>query len=413
MFLDMGAHSILSDVAARSSLSVLVIDDDPLLLEVVGIQLAMLGCEVVTAESGEAGLPILSEQSIELLVTDWQMPGLDGMDVVRQAREACAGDGYLHIVMMTARGAETTMRSALEAGVDDFLEKPIQAIALEIAVASARRTRRLHRRLNRRNSLLATAHRRTREALERIRADLAAATALHERLLPADGRAGPLEIARFYRPAAVLGGDSIGASDLGDGTLLFFVVDVRGHGVPAALDSFHLHHRITQLCPRTPEALGEAMASVNREIAAREDDSYATIACGLLVPELSEGWIVCAGHPPPLLQVDGKVSVIETGRAMAAGWFADTPFAPARFNFPPGARLMLYSDGLTESANANEEEFGIGRLTATVMDSGSLPLAHAVRAVENSVTRWQFGPDFPDDVSLLAIEHTFRNPHDF
>ena len=401
----MDAFSNSLTVPARTPLRVLVVDDDPLLLEVVVIQLEMLGCDVSAADGGELGLAMLESAKVDLLVTDWQMPGIDGMEVVRRARIARAGDGFLHIVMMTARGDEQTMRTALEAGVDDFLEKPIQPIALEIAVASALRNRLLHRRLERRNSLLTTAHRRTREALDRIRTDLMAATALHERLLPHEGRIGNFTLSRLYRPAAVLGGDSIGASLLQDGSVLFFVIDVRGHGVPAALDSFHLHHRLKQMRPSTPEALGSALAALNEEIVEREDDSYATVACGLLSPGQEEGWICCAGHPSPLLSIAGGIHALEEGRAMPAGWFSGTAFTPARFAFPRGARLMLYSDGVTESTDAAGEEFGLDRLAARVAETGVMPLAKAVQDIEQGLTLRRAGAGFEDDISLLAFEH--------
>jgi sigma-B regulation protein RsbU (phosphoserine phosphatase) len=408
----MGVLSHASIVSSRAGLRVLVIDDDALLLEVMAIQLGMLGCQVTTAESGAEGIAALASGEIDLLLTDWQMPGIDGMEVVRQARSSRSGENYLHIVMMTARGEDTTMRSALEAGVDDFLEKPVQAIGLEIALASAHRNVQLHRRLKRRNSLLSAAQRRTREALDGVRADLVAATALHERLLPTEGPLGALQLSMIYRPAAVLGGDSIGATLLPDGSTLFFVIDVRGHGVPAALDSFHLHHRIKQLRPSTPEGLGEALAIVNREIAEREDDSYATIVCGLLIPSRQEGWIACAGHPPPLLVIDGMVRVIEEGRSMPAGWFADTVFPPARIDLPPGARLMLYSDGLTESTDERGEELGLDRLSSLVAHGSELALTDLVANVDRVVTARRPGHDFEDDISLLAFEHGRNGPDD-
>lgn len=401
----MGVFSKSLTLRAGTPLRVLVVDDDPLLLEVVAIQLEVLGCEVASADGGERGLSVLESTEIDLLVTDWQMPGIDGMEVVRRARAARAGEGYLHIVMMTARGDEQTMRAALEAGVDDFLEKPVQPIALEIAAASALRNRLLHRRLERRHRLLSTAHKRTREALDKIRTDLTAATALHERLLPPEGRLGDLALSRIYRPAAVLGGDSIGASLLPDGSVLFFVIDVRGHGVPAALDSFHLHHRLKQMRPTTPEALENALATVNEEIAGREDDSYATVACGLLSPKREEGWICCAGHPSPILSIDGEVHVLEGGRSMPAGWFSGTEFTPARFAFPRGARLMLYSDGVTESADEAGEEFGLDRLSASMARTRSMPLVQAVQDIERELTARRVGAGFEDDISLLAFEH--------
>lgn len=389
----------------RNLLSVLVVDDDALLAEVLAIQLGQLDCRVTTATSGPEALAALADGDVDVLLTDWQMPEMDGMEVVRRARDARPAEGYLHVVMMTARGDEATMRSALEAGVDDFLEKPIEPIQLEIAVASARRNRLLHRRLRRRNSLLAITHRRTRDALEKVRSDLEAATSLHERLLPASGRSGRLELSRIYRPAAELGGDSIGATRLPDGSMLFFVIDVRGHGVPAALESFHIHHRLKQLRPDTPERLGEALSVLNEEIAERDDDSYATIACGLLMPDARVGWLACAGHPPPILVDADGARLLEGGRSMPVGWFAGTPYRAERFAFRPGARLAVYSDGITESTGDDGDEYGVERLLALFERNQPAPLQDLVEGLEHGLLSRRPAMLLEDDISLLAIEH--------
>ncbi|MEJ2457223.1 MAG: PP2C family protein-serine/threonine phosphatase, partial [Novosphingobium sp.] len=291
-------------------------------------------------------------------------------------------------------------------GVDDFLYKPLQSVELELVIASAARNRLLHHRLKRRNAQLVLEHRRATEALERVRADLKAATALHERLLPDFDRSGVLRLSHLYRPAAILGGDSIGAAPLRGEGLLFFLIDVRGHGVPAALDSFHLHHRIKQLRPKSALELGQAMTTINREICDRADDSYATIACGLIYPEKEEGWIVCAGHPPPMLAEGDAVTQISGGRAMPVGWFDNAAYTPERFPFPPGARLVLYSDGITETTNASGEQFGDKRLEETLAASAGKPLRQFANTLTENLRAHLPSRVYEDDISMLAIEHT-------
>jgi len=293
----------------------------------------------------------------------------------------------------------------MEVGIDNFLFKPVLPVELELVIESASRGRLLHHRLMRRNELLASAHRRVREALDRVETDLKAATALHERLLPHFDRLGALELAHLYRPAAMLGGDSIGVSPLRGEGMLFFLIDVCGHGVPAALDSFHLHHRIKQLRPTSAQDLGNAMATINREICDRGDDSYATVACGLVFPEAEEGWLVCAGHPPPLLLHDGAISMIEGGRSMPVGWFEDIDYAPVRFPFPTGARLVLYSDGMTEVTGKGNEQYGLDRLGAMLDDWSASPIGELADRVESSLATFGAGRSAEDDISLLAIGH--------
>ena len=396
---------VASSTNLTTRLKVLLVDDDPLLSDYLALQMEGLGCEVTTAQEGCEALSILRSGDIQLLVTDWHMPGMDGMELVREARATGEKESYLHIAMMTARGDAATLRAAMEAGVDDFIYKPAEPAQLELAIASARRNRRLQHRLQRRNTLLTRAHQRTREALDRVRADLDAATVLHERLLPAEEMTSGVEVRRLYRPAAMLGGDSIGIARLREGGLLFFIIDVCGHGVPAALDSFHLHHRIKGLRPTSPEMLARAIGSINREIAERNDHSYATVVCGLLRPDAEEGWIVCAGHPPPLLASGATLTPIEDAASFPAGWFPDAEFAPVRFAFEPGARLVLYSDGVTECADVTGAEFGLDGLTQTLLESTGKPLSAFVEATERQLLARRPYNRFEDDISLLVLEH--------
>ncbi|MGE4303338.1 MAG: SpoIIE family protein phosphatase [Novosphingobium sp.] len=398
--------------SAHTNLKVLVVDDDSLMGEYLCLQLESLGCRPKAAENGAEALEILKSREVHLLISDWQMPGMDGMELVAEARKLTSADSHLHIAMMTARSEEKVMRAAMEAGVDDFLFKPLQIVELGLVIASAARNRLLHLRLKRRNAQLAMEHRRASDALERVQADLSAATALHERLLPRFDRCGALALSHLYRPAALLGGDSIGASPLREEGLLFFLVDVRGHGVPAALDSFHLHHRIKQLRPTSAPDLGVAMATINREICDRADDSYATVACGLIFPEDREGWVVCAGHPPPLLMIDGSVSQISGGRAMPVGWFDNTTYEPERFSFPRGARFVTYSDGITEAMNSSGEQFGEQRLEQALIASAGTPLSQFAASLSDDLRAHLPTQTFEDDISMLAIEHSQTESND-
>jgi len=394
----------------RNRLKALLVDDDVLLGEFLGLQLEMLGCTTTVVDEGEAALGILAEGDVDLLITDWQMPRMDGMEVVRRARKGRGRDSYLHIVMMTARGEEAVIREALHAGVDDFLFKPVQPVELELAIETARRNRLLHRRLERRNELLSISHRRTSEALDRVRADLDAATALHERLLPPEGRLGALDLSRLYHPATMLGGDSIGISPLRDGGMLFFLIDVKGHGVPAALDSFHLHHRIKQLRPTRPEDLGKTLAVINREILDRGDESYATVVCGLISPEKREGWLVCAGHPPPLLAIGATTGMLEDSRCHPVGWFPASTFEPSRFEFPHGARLVLYSDGVTDCPAGSGRLFGVEGIERALARTSDDTLAGFVGRLDQDLLAMRSPSGFEDDVSLLAIQNSMEVP---
>lgn len=388
---------------SRSTLSVLIVDDDELMTEFLSLTLEQQrGCSTTCVGSGEAAMAALGTSNFDLLITDWQMPGMDGMELVRRARLQRNPESHLHIAMMTARDDAEVIRRALKAGVDDFLLKPIDPVQLELAIASARRNHHLHRRLRRRAMLLAAAHRRASEALARVQVDLDAAAVLHERLLPQAGTMNGLRLDRLYRPAASLGGDTMGAVPLPPGGVLFFLLDVCGHGVPTALESFHLHHRLAGLRPNDPERLAAAAATLNREIAEREDGSYATMVAGIAWPERGEGWLVRAGHPPPLLAAQGTCKALDEGGGLPLGWVADAQYAPVRFPLERGARLAVYSDGLSECADTAGVMFGPERLAELVASLGRTP-SEVIVAVERTLAARAVG-GFADDVSLLLLE---------
>lgn len=381
------------------TLSVLVVDDDDLLAEYISLELETRGCQARCVTSAPAAIEALDED-IDLLLTDWRMPGMDGMELVRQARQARSSESHLHITMMTAREDSGARAEALRAGVDDFLLKPVDPVQLDLALATARRNRMLQRRLTRRNQLLARAHARTREALDAVRSDIEAAAELHKRSLPRAEQLQGVRAAHLYRPATGLGGDTMGTSAVGDGLTLFFLIDVCGHGVPAALESFHLHHRLKQFSPDSAPALEAAVARLNREIEERGNDSYATMIAGIIDAGQRRGWLVRAGHPPPLLTTEASIGTLGDGGGLPLGWFTDHSIKAETFAFRPGTRLVIYSDGLTECLDRDGTELGTAGLERVISEGAGHPLSGLVDRLTSVLDLREPA----DDVSLLALE---------
>ncbi len=386
-------------------LSLLIVDDDELFGEYLALEMETLGCLVSRVEDGDVALDLLSRQSFDVLITDWQMPRMNGIELVRLVRASLPPEDFIHIIMMTARGETQTIHQALAAGVDDFIYKPLERIQIELRITSARRTVELQRRLKRRNHHLHEANRRTREAYRRIRSDLEAAGDLHRRLLPPPGESGGLRWAWSYEPAMEIGGDTLGLVPLDEGEALVFLADVRGHGVPAALESFHLHHRMQQLSPSDPAALSAAVASLNREIEGQGRDSYFTMICGLVSAARGRAWMVRAGHPMPLrVGPNGSVAPCEVEGGYPVGMFPLAEYPVTEILLAPGDRLLMYSDGVTDCRGADGEAFGEARLEALLAARGGEGLEALVARIESELRPFRGRGGFDDDISLLALE---------
>lgn len=112
----------------------LVIDDERPILEVLGISLASEGYEVFTAESGQKGLEIFKQGDIKLVVTDIRMPGMDGIEVLKQVK---ALDQEAEVVVITGHGDMESAIAVLREGASDFITKPIREEALLLALQRA------------------------------------------------------------------------------------------------------------------------------------------------------------------------------------------------------------------------------------------------------------------------------------
>jgi len=389
--------------ALSRPLSVLVVDDDELLREFLALKIAGLGCDVEAVEDGETASARLEERAFDVLVTDWNMPGMDGMELVRRLRTS-GRDHYVYVIMVTASTDREGVRAGLRAGVDDFIRKPVDDIELELGLASARRIVDLQRREARRARHIAAAHRRTREAYRQIKSDLEAAAATQRQLLPPPGDFGGLRTAGIFLPSTEIGGDIYNVVSHGDGRLVFFHVDVAGHGVPAALRSFALHNQLSNTAPTDPASL---VATLNSQTIDR-DQTYFTMIYGV-AESSGRCTFVRAGHPYALhrRRRTDTVSIMEQG-GLPVGLLPTADFPESVVDLEPGDRLFLYSDGIVDCTDPKGGAYGEDRLIAAVRRTGDLDLAEAVAAIADELAHHRGRAALEDDVSLLAIERAIR-----
>lgn len=118
---------------------ILTVEDDPVARRVLKQALRKLGHEVIEAEDGEMALDVLSKENVRVIVSDWVMPKLDGLGFCKEIR-ARADEDYVYFILLTSTTATTdNEREAADAGVDDFLSKPLDVNELWMRLRVAER----------------------------------------------------------------------------------------------------------------------------------------------------------------------------------------------------------------------------------------------------------------------------------
>ena len=120
------------------TIQVLVVDDDDLSVEVLRQTLAQAGYEVLVARSGREALDVLHTSSCRLVISDWMMPEMDGLQLCRELRNSDL-PGYVYVILLTARDEAQDVVEALSAGADDFLTKPFEPAELRVRVRAGER----------------------------------------------------------------------------------------------------------------------------------------------------------------------------------------------------------------------------------------------------------------------------------
>ncbi len=390
------------EMSDKSRAEILVVDDDAMSRRVLAQLLTASGYKCRVCKNGSEALEAVQAWPPSLLLLDFDMPGLNGAEVLTRLRsDRQSAVAQIPTIMLTAHGSEESEVSCLQAGADDFVTKPVNAAVLRARIETQLRLRSMRRQLERQNDELEE----WRHNLER---DLAAARLTQQSLIPQKPLALPgWEVATCYRPVIQVGGDIYGWLRMKDGRILFWIVDGTGHGAAAALLTtlakllFH-HGNVEQ---DTPATMMEAVNHDFRSIFGSR--SFMTAMCVALDPATGSASVVGAGHPPLLvMRRNGKTESVAS-IAPPLGLIEQPEFAETPIDLEPGDAFLLYTDGLF-SWTKDEHR----RLTPQQLEKmldHSAPTAEALlkgvlayAAPDNSVN------SSPDDMTLLAVRRMAR-----
>ncbi|MFN4154390.1 MAG: PP2C family protein-serine/threonine phosphatase [Paracoccaceae bacterium] len=415
------ASTELSDrpPAPLRPLRVLVVDDSKAQRMMLTMSLTRWGYEVEEAASGEEALLACQTEVFDIILSDWMMDGMSGLDLCTAFR-SLGQEGYAYFILLTSKSEKTEIAKGLEAGADEFLTKPVSADELRARLRAGERIVGMHKELMQKNRLLGATLTELQRAHDMVDRDLIEARKLQQTLVRERFRDwGRGAATLFLRTSGHVGGDLAGFFELCSNNVALYSVDVSGHGVASAMMTARLAGYLSAAAPDQNIALlrradGGFDALPPEQVAARfnrtmvEDlqvDQYFTMAYAQVDLVSGAVALVQAGHPHPLiLRRDGRIDRLGSG-GLPIGLLGDAVHEQVAAQLHPGDRLFLLSDGLTECPSASGVELGDDGLEALIVKNSALPSAQLLDALIWDLAAHMGSEDFRDDVSGLLFDY--------
>ena len=388
-------------------MKILVVDDARDMRIVIQHLLKKLGHQVDVAVDGEDAWVKIKEGDYQVIVSDWVMPNLDGLELCKRIRKT-SFDRYIYFILLTGMSGKQNLISGIDAGADDFATKPADIEELEVRLRSAERVLKLEDTLAQKNTALSEAH-------ERLQIDLVNAENTQLSLLPPPLDNHHVRSSWLYKPAIYVGGDTFNYFIPRPDILVFFSIDISGHGISSAMLSMSLQSSLPFKRglygnPISPEHIADMpqifASNLNKMIVESGSDHYLTMIFGIIDFKEKDLHYVQAGHPHPMW-FDSKENTLEPleVNGFPVGLFDGAEYETEHRKFNSGDQFILYSDGISE----NESALGGGMLEADNLYNHFQDIKgkSGDEMIEKISKTW-LSPEqmreLPDDLSLLIFE---------
>jgi phosphoserine phosphatase RsbU/P len=372
---------------------ILIVDDNPVNVEIFRMRLAANNYEIITAMDGEAGLRMARDHRPDLILLDIMMPKMDGIAVCRHLKSDPSLP-FMPIILVTAKADSKDVVAGLEAGGDEYLTKPVDHAALVSRVKSMLRIKELH------DTVL--------EQSAQLKVQLETATKIQSLFWPKmpELEAGS-HIWAISVPAAYVGGDFFDVIPLSDGSLLAYVADVSDKGVPAALIMAALSTKIRSEAHLQSE-VDKLLETINNSTyhLMSEEGFFITIVLARYWPHNGKMQIILGGHLQPLRIVERGIGKMPHISGISLGLAPDIRYEKKEIMLFPGESVLFFTDGVIETLNENMEFFGNDRLEDTIKNATGPPWG---KNLLDSIRHWQGNTPASDDLTLLEIWRDKKN----
>jgi sigma-B regulation protein RsbU (phosphoserine phosphatase) len=373
--------------------TILIVDDTPINIGVISGALKDT-YKTKVATNGEKALAIASgEEKPDLILLDVMMPVMDGYEVCRRLK-ANSNTQNIPVIFLTGQTGTENETMGFEVGAVDYIHKPFSE-----AVVKAR----VHTHL-----MLREAHEQIARQLVEINLELEMARQIQLSILPRDTpKIRGLDIVARYLPMTSVAGDFYDFIIVDDKRVGILVADVSGHGLPSALIASMLQVALTAQATNASEP-ERVLSGLNQALCGKFELNFVTAAYVFVDMEKKLMTYAGAGHPPLLFwrKSAGKVSAV-TQNGLFLGMFPEATYASVQLPVQAEDRVVLYTDGIPETKNPVDQEFGTARFIQFLENNYSLAVNQFADGLLDELSRWSEQPrgqGQQDDITFLTID---------
>lgn len=398
--------------------TVLVVDDSRAQRRILSSYLGRWGYRVVEAASGAEALEKCISENIDLIVSDWMMPGMNGLEFC-QAFRALDREYYGYFILLTSKSEKAEIARGLDIGADDFLTKPVAGDELLARIRAGERILKMERELTKKNQIVSSTLNEISKLYDSLDRDLVEARKLQQSLVRerfADF--GSAQISLLLRPSGHVGGDLVGFFPINDDQFGVFSLDVSGHGIASALMTARLAAYLTgtsadqnlairvgengDLVARSPADVAEVLNRLMLE--EMETELYFTMILGHFNFKTGKFVMTQCGHPNPAIQrEDGDVVFFGDG-GMPIGLIPGATFEDVEVTLEKGQRILVCSDGVTECPDGGSGMLGDDGFVEMCQKMSDQRGSDFFEALMWDLNHYNKDQDFPDDISAILLE---------
>ncbi|MCB1193923.1 MAG: fused response regulator/phosphatase [Leptospiraceae bacterium] len=372
-------------------IKILAIDDQKPILDELQDLLSSEGYEVFLASEGEEGFQKAKSIIPDLIISDIDMPVMNGYLLLKKLK-ADPVTSSIPLIFLTAKSKMDDLRYGMNLGADDYIPKPFRMDDLKNAVQI---------RLKKQNLFLRQIENISKE-LQEFHFDLDIAEEIQQKLLPEKEKINNrVKYVYEFLPLNRVGGDILSITDLNDSILRFFLADATGHGIHASLITMCIKAEYKEITYKHSSP-GTLLGELNNRFCQKYQELSTFFPCIVVDVHTKTGEMKYASGAFSSVLKNGSELVYLRNTGTLVGLKEDFPFETKTYQLHAGDKILLYTDGVTETMNTKDELFGEEIIFTNLKKADNT--SELIKTIMEEMKSFRGKQDVLDDITIIGID---------